>query len=147
VGFDINELKAEKSDSEARKKAATQRAYDLLIDYVRTAGELNVQPQAVEAGSLNVQAAGIAMASWPKSSDRSIRYFPLVLSARFDHHQLAAESQGLSVTPDGSFYFEGKPTEPTMAAAWLASVCDFDADRILEVLKKALQGSPEAVFI
>lgn len=147
MGFDINELKSEQGDSEARKQAAVQSAYDLLIDYVHTAGELGLQPTVVEPGSLVVRAAGIAMASWPRYSDGNIRYFPLVASARFDHLWLAAQAQGLSVTPEGAFYFRGGPTEATVAAAWLASEFDFDAEKILDTLKNALRGSPDQVFI
>ncbi|WP_199043367.1 hypothetical protein [Glycomyces salinus] len=138
-------MRADLGDEEARKQKAAQRAYDLLIDYVATATELGVQPRRVEAGSLVLTATGISLASWPKASDGSISYYPLITSSQFNHVWLAAESQGLSVTPGNQFFLRGKELPATEAAAWLASVADFDEQVILETLENALRGNLASV--
>lgn len=140
MGFDRDGLRSSQEGDEARQQEATQRAHDLLVDYVATATELNVQPRRVESGSLALTAAGIALASWPKAADGSITYFPLVGASYQAHFWLASESQGLSVTPDSQFFLKGKPLSASDAAAWLAAAAGFDAQVILQTLEGALKG-------
>jgi hypothetical protein len=145
MGFDRDGLRSGQAEPEARNQQAVQRAYELLTDYVSTATELNVRPRFVEKGHLALTAAGIALASWPKAADGSITYFPLVISSHFAHFWLAAESQGLSVTPANDFFLRGKALPANEAAAWLAAVAGYDEKVILETLENALKGDLSAV--
>lgn len=144
LGFDVEALRKEFAETEARKEQAIQRAHNLLADYVATAKQLGVEPRVVDRTSMAAQATGIALAKWPNSPDGHIRYYPLVTASRFELW-LAAESQGLSVTPENDFFLEGDRIQITEAAVWLATIAGHDQDIVTETLKNALRGKPASV--
>lgn len=141
-GFDIEGIQAEQADGRAQQARAVQHARGLLTDYVATAGKLGLQPRTVDPASPAARGAGIALAKWPLSSGKLV-YFPLVINAGYAQILwLGGESQGLSVTPSGQFFFAGKPTTVDEAAVWLARACGYNENSITACLTEALKGSP-----
>ena len=141
-GFDIEGIQAEQADGRARQERAVQHARSLLTDYVSTAGKLELKPRIVDPASPAARGAGIALATWPMDGGKLV-YFPLVINAGYaEILWLGGESQGLSVTPSGQFFFAGKPTSVDQAALWLASACSYDENSITDCLTQALKGSP-----
>lgn len=144
-GFDIEGIRASQTDSQGGQRRAIEHAHELLNDYVATAGKLGLEPRSVDPNSRAAYATGIALAKWPRSTDGNLVYFPLVIDAGYaDILWLGGESQGLSVTPSGQFFFKGAQTSAEQAASWLASVCGFDEEEITACLTNALKGSPSS---
>lgn len=111
-----------------------------LEGFNATAKQLHTPVVEVEISSLAVQAAGIAMGSWPVT-DGKTRYYRLLVNRQFaDIVWVGGDGQGLTQTESGQYYFEGSAATVHAIAAKVSAMCGHDSTQARAVFEAALRG-------